>query len=345
MQPHNLDTIASRVAWMYYVADMTQGAIAAELEIPQAKVHRLLVRAKKMGVVQITIDPIVKECIELEQTIQHTFGLTMVCVAPALPASAIEHGLFDALGRRPSVDNPSRCAIEHGLFDALGRMGALFLQNQLKKNSYTTVGFGHGRTMSALVVHYIHTSTTNTRFVSLLGGLTQKFAANPYDVIHKFAEKTNADAFLIPAPLFADTEEDKNLMMQQSMIKKVDEIIADVGLALFGIGCIDDTSAAYIDKSSADLGAIVQTFAEQHVCAELLGCFFDVDGNRVHTALDGRLMGANINTLHSAKKIAIAGGVNKRGAIVAALRTGLLNGLITDEDTARHLVLHADTGK
>lgn len=51
--PHLL--VASRVAWMHYVEDLTNLEIAARLGISRFRVARLLERALKSGIVQITI--------------------------------------------------------------------------------------------------------------------------------------------------------------------------------------------------------------------------------------------------------------------------------------------------
>ena len=51
------------------------------------------------------------------------------------------------------------------------------------------------------------------RFVSLLGSLTRHAAANPFDVIHKLTEITGAESYFMPAPFFADSLEDKQVLM------------------------------------------------------------------------------------------------------------------------------------
>ncbi len=47
--------------------------------------------------------------------------------------------------------------------------------------------------------------TNGISFVSLLGGLTRNFAANPHDVMHLLAEKTGARAYVLPVPFFANS--------------------------------------------------------------------------------------------------------------------------------------------
>ena len=57
------------------------------------------------------------------------------------------------------------------------------------------------------------------RFVSLLGGLTRKFSANPHDVIHRLAERTGAEAYVMPVPMFANTVEDRAVLIGQKGVR------------------------------------------------------------------------------------------------------------------------------
>ena len=50
------------------------------------------------------------------------------------------------------------------------------------------------------------------------------------------------------------------------------------------------------------------------------------------------MMAPSLGALAGREVVAIAGGAHKRAAILAALRSGHLTGLITDEPTARALV-------
>ena len=73
-------------------------------------------------------------------------------------------------------------------------------------------------------------------------------------------------------------------------------------------------------------------------CAELLGQFVQEDGTIMETPLDLCVMAPALDKLRGRDMVAVAGGEQKLGAIEAALKTGLLTGLIIDETTARRLV-------
>ena len=72
--------------------------------------------------------------------------------------------------------------------------------------------------------------------------------------------------------------------------------------------------------------------------AEILGQFLVADGSPLLSDTDQRVMAPALSSLQGREVVAIAGGEHKTEAILAALRSGLLTGLIIDETTARRLV-------
>ena len=67
--------------------------------------------------------------------------------------------------------------------------------------------------------------------------------------------------------------------------------------------------------------------------------FFDSEGRFVKTPLDDRVIGMTLEELaHVDRVIALAGGSSKTEAILGALRTGVIDILITDKFTAARLV-------
>lgn len=71
--------------------------------------------------------------------------------------------------------------------------------------------------------------------------------------------------------------------------------------------------------------------------------FVDVDGNRVRSDLDARVVGVDAETfLAIPRRLGVAGGSGKFEAIRAMLRGGWINVLITDEATALRLVNQTD---
>ena len=83
------------------------------------------------------------------------------------------------------------------------------------------IGVGHGRTLAAVVGNLPRIPRPGVRFVSLLGSLTRHAAANPFDVIHRLAEITAAESYFMPAPFFADSMQDKQVLLGQRSLESV----------------------------------------------------------------------------------------------------------------------------
>lgn len=71
---------------------------------------------------------------------------------------------------------------------------------------------------------------------------------------------------------------------------------------------------------------------------ELLGHYFDAEGEPVKTSLNERAMSLSVDELRGKPLVALAGGVSKVPALKAVLKSGLMKGLITDDVTAKQLL-------
>ncbi len=306
-------SLALRAAWLHYAGGLTQAAVARRLGLTSVKTHRLIARAVAEGAVKMRIDGDIVECLEMEAALSERYGLRICEVAPDLA----EPGL------------PLR---------ALGIAGASYLGRLIDQASSGPIGLGHGRTLAAAVAELPRCSAEDTRFVSLLGGLTRNFAANPHDVMHRIAERTESPAHVMPVPFCANSAEDKAVLLAQRGVREVFEMAQSAPVKLVGLGTVDTEAqlvrAGMIDES--ELAGIVESGA----VGELLGHFFDATGHLVATPLDGRTLTVSLLGNGEDDLIAIAGGVEKAESIAAVLASRKLTGLIVDEATARRILHH-----
>jgi DNA-binding transcriptional regulator LsrR (DeoR family) len=84
--------------------------------------------------------------------------------------------------------------------------------------------------------------------------------------------------------------------------------------------------------------AEINDISSSGAVGELLGHFFDANGQMIHTNLTARTLSVDLDLSHRAEIVALAGGASKVAAIRAVLASGLVTGLITDELTAQELV-------
>lgn len=305
------DSLALRAAWLHFVAGMTQSAVAKRLGLPSVKAHRLIAKAVADGAVKVTIDGDITECIDLENRLADRYDLDYCEVVPDIG--------------------------EEGLpLTALGHAGADFLRREIEHGDHEVIGIGHGRTLSAAVNYMPRVVTNDLRFVSLLGGLTRNFAANPHDVMHRIAEKTGMPAYVMPVPFFANTAEDREVLLAQRGVTTVFDMGCRAELKIVGIGTVD-SQAQLVTSGMIEL-AEVEEIAYLGGVGEMLGHFFDANGKRLETGLTARTIAASVENADMSRIIALAGGLPKAEAIRAVLKSGRLYGLITDERTAKFLV-------
>lgn len=304
-------SLAIRAVWLHYAGGLTQAAVAERLGIPSVKAHRLIARAVADGVVKVSIDGDIVECLDLAAKLSDRYGLDHCEVAPDLG----EEGL------------PLR---------ALGLAGASYLRREIERGEHRVIGLGHGRTLAAAVQELPRLDAKGVRFVSLLGGLTRNYAANPYEVMHRLAERTAAQAYVMPVPFFANSVEDREVLLEQRGVRDVFEMAEKASLKFVGIGTVD-LRAQLVSSGMIEPDEIKEVAAVGGV-GELLGHFFDAKGRMLATTLTARTLAASFDTAKTARIVAVAGGSEKVAAIAAVLTSRHLTGLVTDECTAKALL-------
>lgn len=309
-------SLAIRAAWLHYVGGLRQAEVAKRLGVPSVKAHRLIARAVAEGAVKVSIEGEIIECIELETALSARFGLETCEVAPDLE----EVGL------------PLR---------TLGLAGAGRLRRWMESGEELTIGIGHGRTLAEAVRAMPRFATQGLRFVSLLGGLTRNFAANPHDVMHMLAEKTGAQAYVMPVPFFANTAEDREVLLSQRGVAEVFQLAQSAPLKIVGIGTVE--AETQLVTSGMIEPSEIEAIARAGGVGEMLGHFFDRDGNALETPLTSRTLAVALpeaGPIGASRDriIALAGGPEKIEPLRAVLKSGRLSGLITDERTAKALL-------
>jgi DNA-binding transcriptional regulator LsrR (DeoR family) len=303
--------LAARAAWLHFAGGKTQGEVAELLGIQSTKAHRLIARARSEGLVRVFVEGPIAGCIALEEELKAAFLLPHCEVVPNIDEGAL----------------PLR---------TLGVAGARYIRGLIESGRHELIGVGHGRTLAMAADMLPSIEAKNTKFVSLLGGLTRKFSASPFDVVHRLAERTGAEAYVMPVPFFANSAKDKAVLESQFGVSDVLAMAKQASLYLAGIGEVDP-------KSFISTGGMID---EQDVIAvrksgavgEILGQFFANDGAQVLNAVSDRALAPSMDDLRSRKIVALAGGTSKIAAIRAILASGLLHGLIIDEVSARSLM-------
>ncbi|POF34414.1 sugar-binding transcriptional regulator [Roseibium marinum] len=308
--------MAIRAAWLSFVGGRTQGEIASQLGVSPAKVHRLIAHAQKAGYVKFQVDGRPMECLKLENELTDRFHLTNCIIAPDLGG-----GDDDSAVR------------------AVAASGAQFLAALLSGSNLTRLGVGMGRTLTATVEALPKITRPDLEIMSICGSLTRTLAANPYDIIQKMQERTGGVGYYLPVPYFAENRDEKAMFLTQ---RSVQDLMARAGGSdafLVGIGSVENEGhlvrRGMISKQEQE-----ELLSVGAVC-DLMGRFLTLDGKLAPDTLGDCAVGLHFDEVRGSRVIALVGGESKVDATLAALRTGVITDLVTDETLARALSTRA----
>ncbi len=301
--------LRQRVAWMYYIEEMTQSAIADALGIGRITVVRLLAEARSMHEVRITLSRDIADLSRLEIELQKRFGLPEAIVAPR---------------SSPRADARSIVAAAAGPF----------ISDILQPDM--TIGLGWGRTLSRSLGFIRERQAPRLTVVSLLGGITRARAANPAEFAWEFSRVFMAECFLIAAPAIVDSAATKHALIEHCGLKEVFELSKRLDAVVVGVGSLSrPTTEFYGVVPDRELDSLRAAGA----VGEMLYNFFGADGRLVDHPLNERAMSIPISSVRQAPiRVLVAGGAEKAEAMIGAFQLLRPTVFITDELAAEALL-------
>jgi lsr operon transcriptional repressor len=304
-----------RVAWYYYKDELTQEEIARRLSMSRASVGRLLDRARKVGLVSINLNTEYLDAFELSGELRRAFGLAEALVVP---------------------DHEKEPADQHAVNARIGLGGAQFMSTHLRPAA--SLGVGWGETVSRVIEAANFGTVGPVHMVTLTGGVEgylQTFLSSQSDVAGERSDLTSAT--VIPSPIMASTASLAAALREEPTIQQVLKQACDVEYALVGVGTpTADATIVHMGYLNADEA---RGLRERGVVGDILGQFFDADGNVVDLPIHDRRIGIELADLARIPKVVgVAGGLHKTAAILGALHGGFLDVLVTNELAAIRLL-------
>jgi DNA-binding transcriptional regulator LsrR (DeoR family) len=306
---------AVRAAWLYYVAGNTQHEIAQKLKISRPTAQRLVALAVERGLVKVRVYHKVASCLELAIALRQRYNLLVCNVVPV----NVDSG--DQVLRKIAV------------------AAAQVMESYVSEVDPKVIALGSGQTIKAVVGELNNFERPHHRVLSLVGAIGRDGASNPYDVALQAAEKIGSKCFLLPAPLLADSVEERKQWCRHRLYKVVEELSTKADVAFVGIGDIGEGCPLYRDGfiTSEEVSELISAGA----IGEHVGWAYDEKGEPVRDAVQERVTSIQLTRPLRKPVIAFAGGERKSKAVLGALRGHWINGLVTDETCAR-AVLAAD---
>ena len=142
---------------------------------------------------------------------------------------------------------------------------------------------------------------------------------------------------IIPAPLRVSSAEVAEILRRESSVRDVILAATAADAAVVGIGAIDQRRDATILRSGYISEGEQLMYARKGAVGDILGYFLQADGRPVEgLEIHRELLGVTLDELAQLPTIVgVAGGEEKAQAIYAALIGKRINGLVTEETTAR----------
>jgi dihydroxyacetone kinase-like protein len=302
-------------SWLYYQEGMTQNDIAQTMGISRATVITYLNEARERGIVNIAIEPARLASLTIAQSLKSHFNLRDCLVVP-------------------------NGADDRALGDRLGAAGAMAMRKFLKSGD--TLAVTGGRTVMAVGDSLRIAGLQDVTVVQAIGGAIARNPASPSQCASTIASAVNATCVNLSAPAVASSVKARAVMVAEPLVSEQMSILLRANKALFGIASLRPNASLYSEVVFE--AAELQSYIDGDAVGVLAARFIDAWGQPVGGALDDRVIGMSLEELlHVDLRICVAGGFDKVPAILAALRRGYANVLITDAATARG-VLRADGG-
>ncbi len=302
---------AARAAWLYYVANQTQDQIAKGLGISRQRAQRLVSRAVSEGLVHVRLEHRVSACMELERALQRKYALRTCRVS---------------LGLGPGGDPVRSVSAET----------AALMERYLSSSDPIVMAVGTGRTMRAGVEELTAMQCEQHRIVSLNGNISPDGSASSYDVVMRIADRVRARHYPMPLPVIAGSPEERELFHSLEPVQHTRELARSASVMFVGIGQVDDAAPLVMD-GFIDREELAKMRADGAV-GEIVGWVYDSEGKYLESGANLRVAGVRVEPGLEADVIGVAAGTVKLGSIRGAIFGNLINGLVTDEITARALL-------
>jgi DNA-binding transcriptional regulator LsrR (DeoR family) len=302
---------AARAGWLYYVAGRTQDEIAGQMGISRQSAQRLVSLAMAERLIKVRLDHPIAACMELGLRLKDRYGLRQAEVVPSDPTSS---------------------STTVGIAEA----GAAEIERWLKSSEPIIMAIGTGRTLKAAIDQLPAMDCPQHRIVSLTGNIGVDGSAAYYNVIFSMADAVKARHFPMPLPVIVSSAAEREVLHKQILVQSALSLGTQADIAFVGIGEVGIDAPLCEDGflSREEMAELVTQGAAGEIC----GWMFDGDGRLLPGEINKRVASVPLPSRQTTTLIGIAKGRRKHLALRASLRGGLINGVITDEQTAEFLL-------
>jgi len=159
------------------------------------------------------------------------------------------------------------------------------------------------------------------------------------ELVKEFASRLGGEPVYLFAPAFAKSPETRDAFLSEKEVQEVLRMAEEVDVALVGIGGMRRETSLLIETGNFEEQEIEELVRRGAVGA-ICGTFFNIDGEVIMCDLDKKRIAVDVKRIRErgSRVIGIAGGMEKKEAILGALRGKWLTDLVTDAQVGRWLL-------
>lgn len=297
-------------AWLYYAENRTQNEVAQVLGVSRQTVANYLTDARKTGLVRIELAPDLLAEQTLATALRDRFALAGVHVAPT------------------STDPETLRA-------QVARAGAHVLL-QLARDG-DTIGVASGRTLSALAQAMPQVMMPRATVVQVAGSSHYAERHSPEVCASDLAARLSAQCLNLHAPAYVSRPDlALDLLAEPALVQHFARIDG-AGVLVFGVGELTEETA--MDHSPFLTDDVKAHYLAAGAEAVIFGRFLGADGAETGGPLTDRTIAVTVDAARAVPvRLAVAGGVQKKAAVSAAIAAGLVTHLVLDTSLAEALL-------
>lgn len=300
--------LLAKVAYLYYVEEKNQSEIAKELNIYRTTISRMIKQAQQEGIVKIHIEGLDSTVFSLEQYVRRKYQLKQLEVVPTTEGMTNEEK-----------------------DEELAKTASYFIKRSVAPDSI--VGVSWGATVGRAINLIESKRVANTMFVPIVGGpshINSQYHVNT--LVYELARRFQGESIFVNATVVQESRQLRQGIFESKYFEELKQAWGQLDMAIVGIGgSLSQKKSQWRDLlSPADYEELRLREAIGDCCCR----FFDQDGKLLTGDLYNRTIGLGLEELAAVPNaVGIARGKVKAKAILAMLRKGYINSLVTDQET------------
>ncbi len=310
-------SVLASVALLYYKDGLMQSEIAKRLNISRATVVNYLRQAREQQIVDIRVDGEAFATSNLSREVKDKFKLE------------------DAYIVEPFASGASAKVPRKEINRQIAQVGAMALVNLVRPGD--TLGVAWGETIHFLSEQLPRSGVTSVTVCQLIGSMKSPLLSASESCAIRIASRLGAECHTLHSPAILTTRSLARELRAEPVIRAQLSRLENLSKAIFSVGnCRKDTHI--LQTGMVDAGQL-DWYRSKGAVGVLCARFIDRDGNPVTGEPDSRMIGIELEQLRGCNTgILVAGGEDKREAILASIRGGYVTHLVIDRQTATGLL-------